>query len=182
MYTSNYTAYIFFAAIITIAWWFDTDAKLGRKSSRVPSALVAIVATATIYSYSQGALFQRHNFVGGFRQVQFEITPEDRKRHKELYDLIAMIPPDASVAATETEAPHVSNRRFCFTLRFQYEDADYLLMALDEARGEPTSHQVIASAVQSGRYGYVTRRGAFALWKRGHNKDRNDQGMKLIGL
>lgn len=181
-YTSNYTAYIFFAAIITLAWWLETDAKLGVRRMRVPAALVAIAATASIYSYSHGAIFQRHNFVGGFRQVQFEITAEDRRRHKDLYDLIAMIPAQASVAATETEAPHVSNRRFCFTLRFQHEDADYLLMALDEARGEPTTHQVVASAVQSGKYGFVTRRGSFALWKRGHKKDNNEQGMKLIGL
>jgi uncharacterized membrane protein len=181
-YTSNYTAYIFFAAAITLAWWLEKDARLGVKSSRVPAALLAIVATATIYSYSHGALLQRHNFVGGFRQVQFEITPEDRKRHKELYDLIAMIPPTASVAATETEAPHVSNRRFCFTLRFQHEDADYLLMTIDEARAEPTTHANVTQAIQSGHYGYVTRRGNFLLWKRGHNKDRNEQGMKLIGI
>jgi hypothetical protein len=181
-YTSNYTTYIFFGATVTLAWWFETDSKLGVRSLRVPAALVAIAATASIYSYSQGALFQRHNFVGGFRQVQFEITPEDRRRHRDLYELIAMIPSHASVAATETEAPHVSNRRFCFTLRFQYEDADYLLMALDEARGEPTTHQILSSAIQTGKYGFVARKGAFALWKRGHDKDKNEQGMKLIGL
>ncbi len=181
-YTSNYTAYIFFAAIVALAWWLESDAKLGVRRFRVPAALVAISVTASVYSYSHGALFQRHNFVGGFRQVQFEITDEDRKRHKDLYELIAMIPKNASVAATETEAPHVSNRRFCFTLRFQYEDADYLLMALDEARAEPTSHQVIAQAIKTGRYGYVARRGGFVLWKRGHSKERNEQGEKLLGL
>ena len=55
-------------------------------------------------------------------------------------------------------------------------------MALDEARGEPTTHQILATAINSGKYGYVTRRGSFALWKRGHKKDNNEQGAKLIGL
>jgi len=57
-----------------------------------------------------------------------------------------------------------------------------VLMALDEARGEPTTHQILASAIGTGKYGFVTRRGSFALWKRGYKKDNNEQGMKLVGL
>ena len=48
--------------------------------------------------------------------------------YKQLHQLIKMIPKNASVAATEYEAPHVSNREDCFTLRFFYENADYLLI------------------------------------------------------
>ncbi len=181
-YTSNYTIYIFFAAAITLGWWREVNARLGLRSLRVPAALVSMFATATIYSYSHGALFQHHNFVGGFRQVGFEVSRDDERHHKDLYELIAMIPRNASVAATETEAPHVSNRRFCFTLRFAYDDADYLLMAIDEARGEPTSHQVIASAIATGKYGFIARRGNFLLWKRNAPTDKNEPAMKLIGL
>jgi uncharacterized membrane protein len=181
-YTSNYTGYIFFASMIVLAWWREMDARHGVRSMRVPAALVAIFVTASVYSYSHGAIFQRNSFVGGFRQVQFEITADDRRRHKDLYELIAMIPPNASVAATETEAPHVSNRRFCFTLRFAYDDADYLLMAIDEARAEPTTHQIVSTALATGRYGLLQRRGSFLLWKRDHSRAKNEQGMKAIGL
>jgi uncharacterized membrane protein len=181
-YTSNYTGYIFFASAVTLGWWREVDARFGLRSVRVPAALVAMLVTATIYSYSHGAIFQHNNFVGGFRQVGFEVSRDDERNHRDLYDLIAQIPPSASVAATETEAPHVSNRRFCFTLRFAYEDADYLLMTIDEARSEPTSHQVIATAIATGHYGFVQRRGNFLLWKRGAPKDKNEQGTKLIGL
>jgi uncharacterized membrane protein len=181
-YTSNYTGYIFFASAITLAWWRDNDALLGLRRLRVPAALVAMALTATMYSYSHGAIFQHHNFVGGFRQVQFEITKDDERHHRDLYELIALIPPTASVAATETEAPHVSNRRFCFTLRFAYEDADYLLMTIDEARSEPTTHQIVQQALATGLYGLVQRKGNFLLWKRGFSKDKNEQGLKLIGL
>ena len=79
------------------------------------------------------------------------------------------------------EAPHVSNRRFCFTLRFTYEDADYLLMNLDEARSGSTN-TILKGAIATGKYGYVTRRGNFALWKRGGDQSRNDQGKQIIGL
>lgn len=181
-YTANYTAYIFYAAAIVLAYWRETDSRLGFFRMRVPAALVAIFCTATLYSYSHGAIFQHHSFIGGFRQVGFEISREDRRRHRDLYELIAMIPPNASVAATETEAPHVSNRRFCFTLRFAYDDAEYLLMTIDEARSEPTTHQVVSQAIGSGKYGFVARRGNFLLWKRHASKEKNEQAKKLIGL
>jgi uncharacterized membrane protein len=180
-YTSNYTTYIFFAACVTMSWWRHRDSVLGERSLRMPAAILAILATATVYSYSHGAMLQRESFVGGFRQIRFEITKEDRRRHKDLYELIGMIPPTASVAATEMEAPHVSNRRFCFTLRFAYEDADYLLMNLDEARSG-TTNAILKSAIATGKYGYVGRRGNFALWKRGGDQSRNNQGKQILGI
>ncbi len=180
-YTSNYTAYIFFSAVIVMSYWRERDALLGQRTFRVPAAVLAILATATIFSYSQGAILQRASFVGGFRQIQFKISREDQKRHKDLYELVKQIPKSASVAATEMEAPHVSSRRYCFTLRFTYDDADYLLMNLDEARSG-TTHQILATAIATGKYGYVGRRGNFALWKRGGDRSRNDQGKQIIGL
>jgi uncharacterized membrane protein len=180
-YTSTYSAYIFFAACVTMSWWRQKDAALGEKTFRLPAAVLAILATATVYSYSHGAMLQRESFVGGFRHVRFEISKDDHRRHKDLYELIRMIPSTASVAATEMEAPHVSNRRFCFTLRFAYEDADYLLMSLDEARSG-TTNQILKGAIATGKYGYVGRRGNFALWKRGGDQSRNDQGKQILGL
>jgi hypothetical protein len=164
-----------------MSWWRQRDAVLGERTFRVPAAVLAIFATATVYSYSHGAMFQRESFVGGFRQVRFEISKEDRRRHRDLYELIKLIPRSASVAATEMEAPHVSNRRFCFTLRFTYEDADYLLMNLDEARSGSTN-QILKTAIATGKYGYVTRRGNYALWKRGGDQARNAQGKQILGL
>ena len=180
-YTSNYTPFIFIASIIALSWWRDTDATLGVRRFRVAAGLLAMAATATVFSYSHGAILQRNSFVGGFRQVGFEVSKADKKRHRDLYELIAMIPPDASVAATEMEAPHVSNRRYCFTLRFAYDDADYLLMNTDEARGGST-RDIVSAAIKSGKYGFVTKRSNFALWKRGYSTEKNDQGKSLIGL
>jgi uncharacterized membrane protein len=180
-YTSNYTTYIFFAACVTMSWWRQREAVVGERTLRMPAAVLAILATATVYSYSHGAMFQRESFVGGFRQIRFEVSKADHRRHNDLYELIKMIPRDASVAATEMEAPHVSNRRFCFTLRFTYEDADYLLMNLDEARGG-TTNAILKGAIATGKYGYVGRRGNFALWKRGGDQSRNDQGKQILGI
>ena len=86
----------------------------------------------------------------------------------------------ASVAATETEAPHVSNREDCFTLRFGHDNADYLLVSINEAKlGATRKH--FTQAVSSGQYGFLRQSGGFMLWKRGAPQDKNAAGLKLIG-
>lgn len=180
-YTSNYSAYLFFASAVALAHFRDTDAKLGVRRFRMPAAVLSMLATATIYSYSHGAILKPQNFVGGFRQIQFSVNEADRQRHRDLYDLIAMIPKDASVAATELEVPHLSTREFCFTLRQAYEDAEYLLINVDEAR-QGTTRDVVREAIESDQYGFVTGRGNLVLWKRGHSQANNDAGRRALGI
>src|SRR5262249_55257843 len=110
----------------------------------------------------------------------FTWTKADAKRLRELRELIAMIPKNASVAATEMEAPHVSQRENCYTIRFFTYDAEYLLVSLDEVSWG-TSRSNMEAALNTGRYGFVTSRGRFGLWskKAGHSKDA--EGHKLLG-
>lgn len=176
-YTSNWTPYVFFGAAVTMASW----RVLPDGRVRILSALVAMTVVATAMSYQHGAIFQHNTFRGGFRQVKFSMTDADRKNLRDLYELIAMIPKDASVAATETEAPHVSNREDCFTMRFDYNDADYLLVRLSEAR-RGKSHEQMKRALATGDYGFIDERGQFALWGKGHPHDRDEEGAKLIGV
>jgi len=178
-YTSNYTPYVFYSAVICLAHFRDQDAALGLRRYRTEAGLVAILFAATIFSYSHGALFQRNTFQGGFRRIEFKISPEDRKRHDELYQLIAMIPKDASVAATEVEAPHVSARHFCFTMRFAHDNADYLLINIDEAQSGATKTQV-AAALATNKYGFVAQRGRVQLWKRDGSQEKNPEGRKAL--
>jgi hypothetical protein len=76
-----------------------------------------------------------------------------------------MIPANASVAATENEAPHVSSRRDCFTIRFGYHDADYLLIDMLSARSGQNRLK-IQEAPRSGQYEGVATRGGYRLWIR----------------
>jgi uncharacterized membrane protein len=181
-YTSTYTSYLFFTSAVTLSWWRDRDRTVGELARcRVPAAALAMVVTATAYSYNFGAIFQHHSFHAGFQDVGFTRTPEEKKRYDELQELIRLIPKNASVAATEVEAPHVSNREDCFTLRFFYEDADYLLINLDEARSSPTK-DIVTSALETGKYGFVTSRGRVALWKRGGEQTENERGLRELGI
>lgn len=181
-YTANYTSYIIYGSIVTLSWWRQSDASLGLRRYRVPAALIAILLTATVYSYSHGAILQRNSFVAGFQQIKFEISPEDEKRHRDLYDLIAMIPKDASVAVTELEAPHLSARKFCFTMRFSYDDADYLLINIDEVTANPPTRDMVKKALDTKQYGFVTQRGTLLLWKRHYDQAKNGEGRRLLHL
>jgi uncharacterized membrane protein len=174
-YTSNYTPYLFFAAVIAVAAWDGPDVKIRRAA-----AMAALVFGATAFSYQQGAIFQHHTFRGGFQLVRFELTPQDQKRYKELHQLIDMIPKKASVAATEWEASHVSNRANCFTMRFATWDADYLLVNLDEGSWG-TSRTNLLAALSGGKYGFVASRGRFALWGKKRKHDRDAEGAALLG-
>jgi uncharacterized membrane protein len=176
-YTSNFNQYLFFAAAVAIG------ALATRPDGRVlkASALAALLLTSTVFSFQNGAIFQRNSFRGGFGQVSFSWTKADAKRLAQLRELIAMIPKDASVAATEMEAPHVTGRENCYTIRFFTYDADYLLANLDEVSWG-TSLTNMRAAIQTKRYGFVASRGRFGLWSRKASHKRDEEGLKLLGM
>jgi uncharacterized membrane protein len=177
-YTSNYTPYLFFAAVIAVSSWTEAEPTLKIKRA---AAMTALVVTATIFSFQHGAILQRNTFRGGFQLVRFELTAQDKKRYKQLYELIEKIPPRASVCATEWEASHISNRPNAFTMRFSTWDADYLLANLDEASWG-TSRTNLLSALSTGKYGFIASRGRFALWGKGKKHDKDAEGAKLLGV
>ena len=181
-YTSNFTSYLFFGSAVTLGWWHARD-RLSPEPNRfrMPAAALALLVTSTLYSYHFGAIFQHNNFRGGFRTVQFHRTDAERKRYEDLQALIRMIPADASVAATEVEAPHLSNREDLFTFRFGHDDAQYLLINLDEARSGSAA-DVARKALKSGHYGFVTSIGRVALWKRGGDHRNDKRGLKQLHL
>lgn len=177
-YTSTYTSYLFFAAVLAMTQ-LGGEGMTGRV--RKAAALSALFVTATVFSFNQGAIFQHNSFVGGFTQVSFTRTDADKARLKNLNELIAMIPPRASVAATEMEASHVSNRPDCFTMRFGADRADYLLVNLDEVSWGDSRTNMLA-AINTGRYGFVATRGRFALWSTKAGPEKDEEGAQLLRI
>jgi uncharacterized membrane protein len=96
--------------------------------------------------------------------------------------LAAMVPPDASIVATETEVPHLSNRRFCYTMRVGYYDAEYMLVKNSEIRGDRRGRSHFQHALDTGRYGFVKSDGPFSLWKRDHSTEGNEAAKRSLGL
>ncbi len=173
-YTYLWIPYIFLAAVVTV-----TESRLSLPYRT--AAVASLCVTSLLFGFTWGAYSRDEPFRGGFRTVGFSITDGERERHKQLHTLIGLIPVTASVAATETEAAHVSTREDIFTFRFGHQDADYLLVNADEARHLP-SKKVMHDALRSGKYGLLERQGDFLLWKRGASTAKNPEGLAALRL
>ena len=85
--------------------------------------------------------------------------------------MIAMIPPRAKVAASETVVPHVSSRPDAYTVHLGTYDAEYLLFSLAvRVTGEAGR---LREALRSGAFGVVAVGSEFVLARRGREAARN---------
>src|SRR6185295_3347410 len=106
-YTTHWIPYLFLATVLALI--LISRQPDGIIVRRAAVATLAIVMLAESYTF--GAILQHENFWGGFGRIEFGWTATDRRRWQDLKELLAMIPPDASVAATEQETAHVSTRK-----------------------------------------------------------------------
>jgi len=163
-YTSYWTAFLFIGLVLA----FERAAARGPGRQR---ALVAgVVASSLACSYLYGAVLQQETARGGFERFHFGTSPEDLARRASLVALLAEIPPDARVSASEHLVPHVSGREDAYTLRFGVYDADYVLLQLP-LRGDERG--TTGLALQGGAFGVVDDRGDLVLAKRGEPTERN---------
>jgi uncharacterized membrane protein len=158
-YTAHWTSYIFLAAIVALA-------HLRRVYGAHPAAgAMAMAACAFVLATHLGALNRSGKFRGGFIIPRFTWTTQDAKNLADLRSIIQRIPANATVAASEREAPHVSSRKYCMTLRYGHRDAEWVLLRKEDATG--SLRDVMKNVVESG-YGHVATEGHFMLWRRGH--------------
>lgn len=98
-------------------------------------ALTAAVLLAVVTCFHYGMIWPRHNFRGGFHTIDFDYSERDRARLQELRELIDLIPTSASVLASETLVPHVSQRRIVETVRHvhdrKFASFDFILIFND---------------------------------------------------
>jgi uncharacterized membrane protein len=142
------------------------------------AALGAMAAVMFFHSYAYGAIFQHHTFVGGFGKIEFQLTPEDRSRWAALQRMLAMIPPDASVAASENLNPHIAARLDAYTLRFAHGDADYLLLR----RGDLYTPGVVKQAFDRHPYGLIASELGIYLFKRDVTTPGTDAARRELGV
>jgi hypothetical protein len=128
--------------------------------------LGAFALLSVVCSYQYGAIFQQRTASGGFHDpFPFETTPLDLERRRLRAELLDALPEDASVAASESVAPHVSNRAVAYTLREGVRDAEYVVFGLvPEAPGE---HAIVRGLLVSGSFGVVASNASYALLRRG---------------
>lgn len=158
-YTYLWVPYVVVASVLGL----QAVARSGRRALLSASVALAFAAVATSTQY--GALLGAESIRGGPSERPLSTTPDQRTRYAQLHDLLRQIPPEASVAATEREGPHVSTRLELYSLKFTFgHDPDFLLLGEVAVRRE---RQHVFHALHSGKYGVIARRGPFTLLKRG---------------
>jgi uncharacterized membrane protein len=173
-YTSHWIPYIFAATVLSLRL-------LGREVVRRQAATGALAFAMSSHSLVFGALFQQETFVGGFGHVPFRMTESERLRYEDMKALVSKIPRDASVAATESEVPHVSNRLTAYALRDFHGGADYLLVNRN-LRDHVNTHRTLLDAFANYQYGLLEQRPPLYLFKRGHTSPGTDSAKRDLGL
>jgi uncharacterized membrane protein len=163
-YTNHWTPFLFLAAVLALV----AVARQPNGGSARLAALGTLVIVMAADSYTYGAIFQREAFVGGFNRIEFKISPAEQRRYADLQALVAMIPPAASVAATENETPHISTRKNAYPLRVAPGPVDYLLIGRSHV-GDLSRASLNAALANHEEYGLLAQRGdELFLFKRGH--------------
>jgi uncharacterized membrane protein len=154
-YVYHWIPYVFAASVVGLE-------RLGpRGSAQRLSATVALVVGSYLASFQFGALLGARTVMGGGMERRLSITEAERERLARLRTVAARIPPNASVAATNHEGPHVSARLDFFSLHFaEGKNVDFILLdlnAMDDFAREDLAR------IGLDRYGLVTQLDPFVL-------------------
>ncbi|MFW5739571.1 MAG: DUF2079 domain-containing protein, partial [Myxococcota bacterium] len=163
-YVAHWIPYMFIAVALALASIAKTHGGL-----RTAPVVIAMAVASLAATYNWGAILQRNHVEAGWGKVNLEpLTDEETQRLAHLREIVALIPRDASVGASENVVPHVSNRVTAYTLRYAYESPDYILY--QTGTGKFGANQA-SKELRAGRYVRVDKRGPFVLLER---KDRTE--------
>jgi len=162
-YVYHWIPYIFAASVLGLE-------ALGKESRTHRTAAAGALCFATvIVSYHQGAFLGARSIRGGPLQVQLRTTAAERRRATQLEHVLKKLPPDASVAATEHEGPHVSTRLLSYTLyAARTHRPEYLLLS---EKSMLKDEYPLLLELEPERYRVVKQDGEFALLERGAPDD-----------
>lgn len=136
-------------------------------------ATTAAVLLAVVTCFHYGMIWPRHDFRGGFHTIDFTYSASDHAQYEELKALVAQIPDEASVLASETLVPHVAQRRIVETVRHvhdgKYPSFDFILIFNDGSaqrlRELPRFHGLLG-------YDFPQRSEHFILFKAKVNENK----------
>ncbi len=180
-YTAQWTPYVFVGTILALAH-LGRPLHLGDRlgPSRRFAALAALAFASLAVSYQFGAILQQNTARAGFDDFVFGTTEEDLARRTARQALIAQIPADARVSASERELPHVANRALAYTLRSGIYDADYILFAFGLSWTRPDDMAPVKQVLTDKSFGVVDIRQPFVLLRRGAPPERNAELLRQI--
>ena len=127
-YGANFIPYVFPASVLALEGMSAPPGGVGRQRA----ALVTMMLGTALCGVFWGAIPPREAIHGGFDTLPMtRPTPADQQKDEDLRALQALVPPDAWLAVSDHELPHLS-RLNILSLK-DTTDADYLLYAVEEA-------------------------------------------------
>jgi len=155
-YISNWSGYAFLAIALVLAAY-----QHGGELVKMRAAGTALFVGLTLGNLQYGAWQPNPVVHGGFVDVPFLApSPADRQREKDLQELMALVPVDASLAASDRVQPHVTWHVRTYSLKDALYDCDYLLWS--DLGGDPGNDRG-QRAVASGDYVVFATRGGSIL-------------------
>ncbi len=126
--------------------------------------LGGLLFASVIASSHYGALLGNRTIRAEFGKKQLSHSPEARARYAQLQELIARLPPDAPVTASEYVSPHVSNRLDVFRLLWGVpQQSTHVLV---ERRLLPGERAPLLRAVRSEPLSLAAQNDGFLLFTR----------------
>ncbi len=158
-YISNWSGYAFLAIAVVLAGYRDSGELV-----KLRAAGVALVVGLTLGNLQYGAWQPNPVVHGGFVDVPL-LPPSaaDKQRRIDLLELVKLVPPDASLAASDRVQPHVTFHVRTYSLKDALYDCDYLLWS--DLPGDPGNDRGV-KAIMSGEYVVAATRGGSTLAKK----------------
>jgi uncharacterized membrane protein len=179
-YTCHSIPYLFAASVLMLRVLGQSEGGAVRRRAALGAVVVGILA----HSYVFGAVLQRETFVGGFQKIEFSMTSKEQKRYATMKRLAALIPQDASVAASETEIPHVAARMDAYTLKDGplSTDPDFVLVNSNRTGIGATRVAMNSIFARSG-YSLVDKGDDLYLFQRGGRENREtSSALRTLGV
>jgi uncharacterized membrane protein len=161
-YVCHFTPYLFVATAAALAV---------RPAVQRWAAIGAVLLGTLLVTARFGALRYDH-IASGFQYVSLTWSRADAQQLADLKALARMIPPNAVVSAGEYEGPHIANRPLLYTVKNGiYNNAEYVVFGLRSLQWG--GREAIVSALVSGQFGVIARRGDLVLLRRGAPRGKN---------
>lgn len=176
-YTTHWVPFVFAAA--TMSLFLIREGAQGRV--RMMAALGAMVVAVLSHSYNFGAILQHESFTGGFGRISFELTDAARARYADMKSVANKIPPDASVAATETLNPQISARKEAYVFRYDVGPVDFIFLSDGEMGGD--LRNTLGNKFSKEKYGLFAKgKREFYLFKRGYDSPETADALRHLGI
>jgi hypothetical protein len=112
-------------------------------------------------------------------KVSFDFTDEQRKRLENLRAIALTIPREGTLAATENDCAHLTDREYLFTLKYDHQGADYLLYSDDNVTfGD--ARRIVRKELKDKTFGFHAERPGFTVLRRGAPTKRNAELLERV--